>query len=72
MKIKCVATIPDHLYGDFLQHIRDFDTKYDPHHEGIVDFEMVGTDSSLTVEQTQTAMRGVDPAFNFELVFRKE
>jgi hypothetical protein len=60
MKIQLTAELPDALYGPFLQHLRDFDTKHDPRHEGIVKF-YTATNTEMTAEEISKIAAGIYP-----------
>lgn len=62
MKINCTVTIPDELYREFLQHMRDFDMKHDPNHEGRIQCFFLADCDSMTAEEALAAMQGISPA----------
>ena len=70
MKLYFSAEMPDHLVPDFLQVVRDFDTRHDPKHKGHVHFEtMMETD--WPVERAEAIFKGLRPAPEFVEFIRK-
>ena len=56
MKITLSVTLPDDLAQEFLQAIRDFDTKYDPNHEDKIIVQMLGV-GNQTAETDGSSLR---------------
>jgi hypothetical protein len=54
--------LPDDLLIKFHQAIRDFDTKHDPDHKGIVQFAMLGK-SDLPAEKLAGVFKNITPPF---------
>lgn len=52
--------LPDELIGELLQTIRDFDTRYDPHHEGRVHFESL-MESDFPTDRMAAVFRAITP-----------
>ena len=63
-KIYLRVTIPDELQGEFMQVIRDFDTKHDPHHRGIVHTDML-TETDFPAEKMADIMQQVAPRMRY-------
>ena len=64
MKIALGITLPTELAGEFLQHIRDFDTKHDPEHKGIVHFVLLSV-SDDSVTKLEEIVNKIEPGFAF-------
>ena len=60
MKITLSVEMPDGLLQEFMQTIRNFDTKYDPEHEDKIVVHML-TQSGHTLEELKTVLSGVHP-----------
>lgn len=71
MKIFLKATVPDELVADFLQAIRDIDTRFDPHHQGRVHFESLA-ESEWPVEKMEKVYRALSPSFEHVIVKKGE
>jgi hypothetical protein len=54
------VTLPDELLQPLMQMIRDFDTKYDPEHEGKIHFESL-IDSDWPVDRMTEVLNSIDP-----------
>jgi hypothetical protein len=54
------VTLPDELLQAFYQAIRDFDTRHDPDHEGMIHIEML-TEADWPAEKMAEVMSSVDP-----------
>lgn len=63
MKIHLEVELPDALFAAFVQHIRDFDQKYDAGHSGEVHFDMHATSTTMTDTEAQAIMDNTVPPF---------
>lgn len=64
MTVNVVIDLPDELLQEFVQHMRDFDTKHDPNHEDIVRLSIGVIGSEMTAARVEQAMRNVQPPFS--------
>jgi hypothetical protein len=64
MKIFTIADMPDDLAHDWLQHLRDFDTKHPGCH-----FEVAADAPNLTVNQMVKVLQ-LAPSLTFTDIFR--
>lgn len=71
MKITLSITLPDDLAQKFMQHIRDFDTKYDPHHEDKVLIQMLGV-GDQTAEQMEEFFGTIRPRLELMHTFKAD
>jgi hypothetical protein len=69
MKIHLRIELADELAGEFMQAIRDFDTKHDPGHENKVKVEMM-IESDWPAEQMAALLQAVKPAPAFTVIKR--
>jgi pentose-5-phosphate-3-epimerase len=65
-KIFTRADVPDELANEWLQHLRDFDTKHPGCH-----FEVVADAPSMSVREV-IAMMQVEPQLSFQEIFDRE
>jgi len=65
------VTIPDDLAKEFLQMIRDFDTKHDPNHEDKVTLQ-VFAEGGLTVEEMSEILDSMTPKMEHKCVVRAD
>ena len=69
MKIHFEIELPDELGPAFFQHIRDFDIKHDPRHEGKVKMALT-TESHHSIEEMKALLDGIRPRPEFLQEFR--
>lgn len=69
MKITLSVTLPDDLAPEFLQTIRDFDTKHDPNHENKIIILML-TEGHRTAEQMAAVLNALRPRMEHMHTFK--
>ena len=69
MKITLSVTLPDDLAQEFLQAIREFDTKYDPNHENKIVVQMLA-ESKQTAEQMEAVFGALRPRMEHMHAFK--
>lgn len=65
MKIHFSAELPDGLAQEFLQHLRDFDIRHDPHHENKVRLYIFPEGKCPTAEDAIKLLMSMTPAPQF-------
>lgn len=65
------VTLPEELLQVFFQAIRDFDMKYDPNHEGKVQFEAL-TETDWPAEKMAEVMSAITPPSQYMYIARKK
>ena len=60
MKINLTVELPSELAQEFMQVLRDFDTKHDPEHQGIVKFSAL-LEGEMTAEEATAMLQGITP-----------
>ena len=61
MRITLSVELPEDLHQAFLQHLRDFDTKHDPDHKGIVTIFALSTGHKMSAEEFVRQARDITP-----------
>lgn len=69
MKINLSVTVPDELAAEFMQVIRDFDTKHDPRHEDKIVVQMLA-ETDKSIEQMQAIHDAIRPPFEMKKTIR--
>lgn len=69
MKINFEIELPDALAREFFQYMRDFDTNYDPHHEGKIKMCLT-TESQQSVEEMKEIFQSITPVPEFMQEFK--
>jgi hypothetical protein len=70
VKVTLQIELPDELAQEWMQYVRNFDTKHDPNHEGKVKLQML-CDSDWPAERMQAMLQAVSPSprFNYSKEF---
>jgi hypothetical protein len=62
--------LPDELLQPLLQHVRDFDTKYDPEHESLIHLAIGVEAPEIPAATIQGIFRSIRPPFENEYVLQ--
>lgn len=67
MEVYLKATVPDELVAEFLQAIRDIDTRFDPNHDGRFHIDSLA-EADWPVEKMAQVYRALTPSFEHVVI----
>lgn len=68
--IRLEIALPDELLQAFLQHLRDFDTRHDTEHKGLVHLAIGIEAPGISASTIQSIFSNIRPPFEEEWVFQ--